>query len=124
MAIHRACGVFHGRAYRGRSDRDGWDDFDKYDGEEDDSDDHDVPPSDLIESEIELRSRAGSRKPAAISPAVRDDELCYTRRSEVLSPFQSEYTSYRKGSDAHTRSFPACVTELLGRILGMRLVSL
>jgi hypothetical protein len=85
------------RPMRGRSYRRGWDDFDDdfdhYGGEDNDSDDDDVTPSDLIDSEIELRSWAG-RKPAAIASAVRDEELCYSRPSSDLNPFQSEHTGY------------------------------
>jgi hypothetical protein len=83
--------------YRRRSYRDAWDDFDKeYDDEDGDTDDGDPTPSDLIESDIELRNwvASGSKKPAAISSAVRDEELCYTRPSADMNPFQSEYTGY------------------------------
>jgi hypothetical protein len=82
--------------YRSRSYRDAWDDFDEYEGEEDDGDDADPITSDLIDSEIEFRNwvSAGSSKPAAISSAVRDEELCYTRPSADLTPFQSEYTGF------------------------------
>lgn len=84
------------RPYRSRSYRDDWDDFEEYDGEDDDSDDGDPTLSDLIDSDIELRSwvASGARKPTGISSAVRDEELCYTRPSADLSPFQSEYTGY------------------------------
>lgn len=81
---------------RGRSWRDSWDDFD--DDDPDDDGDDDVEPilSDLIESDIELRNwvASGSKKPAAISSAVADEELCYTRPSADMSPFQSDYTGF------------------------------
>jgi hypothetical protein len=82
---------------RGRSWRDSWDDSD---GDDDPSDGRgdDVEPilTDLIDSDIELRNwvAAGSKKPAAISSAVRDEELCYTRPSADMSPFQSEHTGF------------------------------
>ena len=84
-------------SYRNRSYRDAWDDFDdEYDGEDGDTDDGDPALSDLIDSEIELRNwvASGTKKPAAISSAVRDEELCYTRPSADMNPFQSEYTGY------------------------------
>ncbi|HYC89125.1 MAG TPA: 2OG-Fe(II) oxygenase [Thermoanaerobaculia bacterium] len=82
---------------RRRAWRDSWDDFD---GDDDpgDSGGDDVEPilTDLIDSDIELRNwvAAGSKTPAAISSAVRDEELCYTRPSSDMSPFQSEHTGY------------------------------
>lgn len=83
--------------YRSRSYRDSWDDFDEYDGEDGDVDD-DADPivSDLIDSDIELRNwvASGSTEPAEISSAVREEELCYTRPSADLTPFQSDYTGY------------------------------
>lgn len=84
------------RPYRSRSYRDSWDDFDDYDGEEGDADDDEPTPTDLIDSEIELRNwvASGSRKPAAISSVVGDEELCYTLPSADMNPFQSDYTGY------------------------------
>ncbi|HYI08120.1 MAG TPA: 2OG-Fe(II) oxygenase [Thermoanaerobaculia bacterium] len=78
---------------RRRSWRDSWDDFD---GDNDPEDDVEPIPTDLIDSDIELRNwvASGSKKPAAISSAVRDEELCYTRPSADMSPFQSEYTGF------------------------------
>ena len=82
---------------RGCSWRDSWDDFDGDDNPDDDGEE-DVEPilSDLIDSDIELRNwvAAGSTEPAAISLAVRDEELCYTRPSADMSPFQSDYTGF------------------------------
>ena len=83
--------------YRSRSYRDAWDDFDdEYDDEDGGPDDGDPMLSDLIDSEIELRNwvALASKKPAAISSAVGDEELCYTRPSADMNPFQSEYTGY------------------------------
>src|SRR5213075_649170 len=53
-------------------------------------------PSDLIDSDIELRNwvASGSSKRPAMTSAVRDEELCYTRPSAEMNPFQSEYTGY------------------------------
>lgn len=52
--------------------------------------------TDLVDSDIELRNwvASGSKKPAAISSAVRDEELCYTRPSADMSPFRSEHTGF------------------------------
>ncbi|HUP63533.1 MAG TPA: 2OG-Fe(II) oxygenase [Thermoanaerobaculia bacterium] len=83
--------------YRRRSWRDSWDDFDDdYDDEESSADDAEPMLSDLIDSDIELRNwvASGSKKAAAITSAVRDEELCYTRPSAEMSPFQSEYTGF------------------------------
>jgi hypothetical protein len=83
-----------GRSYRGfRNDFE--DDYEDED-EDDDIDDGEPILSDLIDSDIELRNWVGSasKKPAAISSAVRDEELCYTRPSADMSPFQSEYTGF------------------------------
>ncbi|MGZ5472488.1 MAG: 2OG-Fe(II) oxygenase [Thermoanaerobaculia bacterium] len=86
---------------RRRSWRESWDDFDDDDNDDDEDDDgsvDDAEPilSDLIDSDIELRNwvGSGSKKAAAISSAVRDEELCYTRPSAEMSPFQSEHTGY------------------------------
>ncbi len=83
-----------GRSYRGFQD----DIDDDYEGDDYEDDDDDGEPilSDLIDSDIELRNWVApeSKKPAAISSAVRDEELCYTRPSSDLAPFQSEYTGY------------------------------
>lgn len=84
----------------GRSWRDSWDDFDDDDPDDDLDDDggDDVDPilTDLVDSDIELRNWvfSGSKEPAAISSAVRDEELCYTRPSADMSPFQSEHTGF------------------------------
>jgi hypothetical protein len=83
--------------YRRRSYRDSWDDFDDdYDDEDGSADDAEPILSDLIDSDIELRNwvASGSKKAAAISSAVGDEELCYTRPSAEMSPFQSDYTGY------------------------------
>lgn len=82
------------RSYRGY-----WEDFDddfEDDDEDCDTDDDEPILSDLIESNIELRSwvASASKKPTAISSSVRDEELCYTRPSADMSPFQSDYTGY------------------------------
>lgn len=81
---------------RGRSWRDSRDDFDDDDPEGGGGADVEPILSDLIDSDIELRNwvAPGSRKPAAISSAVRDEELCYTRPSADMSPFQSDYTGF------------------------------
>jgi hypothetical protein len=71
--------------YRGRSYRDFDDDFNDDGG----GDDAEPILSDLIDSDIELRNG-----PVALSPAVRDEELCYTRPSAEMSPFQSDYTGF------------------------------
>ena len=82
---------------RGRSWRDSWDDVDD-DDDPDDRGKDDAEPilSDLIDSDIELRNwvPSESTEPAAISSAVRDEELCYTRPSADMGPFQSDYTGY------------------------------
>jgi predicted 2-oxoglutarate/Fe(II)-dependent dioxygenase YbiX len=75
--------------YRGRSYRGYDDDFDDDFDDEDGGDDAEPILSDLIDSDIELRNG-----PVALSPAVRDEELCYTRPSAELSPFQSDYTGF------------------------------
>jgi 2OG-Fe(II) oxygenase superfamily len=83
------------RSYRGfRDDFD--DDYGENDYEDDDVDDGEPNLSDLIDSDIELRGwvASASKKPAAISSVVRDEELCYTRPSADMSPFQSDYTGY------------------------------
>jgi hypothetical protein len=76
-----------------RSYDDPWDDF-----EDQDDGGEDMEPilSDLIDSDIELRNwvASGAKKPAPISSAVRYEELCYTRPSADMSPFQSEYTGF------------------------------
>ncbi|MDP9193364.1 MAG: 2OG-Fe(II) oxygenase [Acidobacteriota bacterium] len=81
---------------RSRSWRDSWDDFDDDDPGDGGGDDVDAILTDLIDSDIELRNwvASGSKKPAAISSAVRDEELCYTRPSADMSPFQSEHTGF------------------------------
>ncbi|HYK04796.1 MAG TPA: 2OG-Fe(II) oxygenase [Thermoanaerobaculia bacterium] len=82
---------------RRRAWRDSWDDFDDDDPDANGGED-DVGPilTDLVDSDIELRNwvAAGSKNPAPISSAVRDEELCYTRPSADMSPFQSDYTGY------------------------------
>jgi hypothetical protein len=89
------------QSYRHSSWRD--DDNDEYDGgsgDDDEDGDHpdegDLTLSNLIDSDIELRSwvASDSIKPAAISSIVDDKELCYTRPSVDLRPFQREYTGY------------------------------
>ena len=89
-------GDYDRRPYRDRFERASWDDLEDLDDEDDgdDLDELDLTPSDLIDSVIELRSGSGGRKPAALSPAVRDEELCFTRPSRDLSPFETEYTGY------------------------------
>ena len=79
-----------------RSYRDDWDDFEDHDDFDGGADDDEPILSDLIDSDIELRNWVGpgSKKPAGIAPAVRDEELCYTRPSAEMSLFQSEYTGY------------------------------
>jgi hypothetical protein len=81
---------------RGRSWRDSWDDFDDDDPDDDGGDDVDPILTNLIDSDIELRNwlASGSEKPAAISSAVRDEELCFTRPSADMNPFQSEHTGF------------------------------
>jgi hypothetical protein len=83
------------RSYPGFRD-DFEDDDEDDDYEDDDADDGEPILSDLIDNDIELRNCAASasKKPAAISSGVRDEELCYTRPSADMSPFQSEYTGY------------------------------
>jgi hypothetical protein len=83
-------------ASRGRSRRDSWDDLDDDDPDDDRNDDVEPILSDLVDSDIELRNwvAAGSKKPAAISSGVGEEELCYTRPSENMKPFQSDYTGY------------------------------
>lgn len=80
--------------HRRRSYWDSWDD-EEYDDEYDD-DDAEPTLSDLIDSGIELRNLvpSGSKNQAAISSPVRDDELCFTRPSEEMNPFESEYTGF------------------------------
>ena len=73
---------------RGRSWRDSWDDFDDDDPDDGGGDDEEPVLTDLIDSDIELRNwvASGSKKPAAISSAVRGEELCYTRPSAGHEP--------------------------------------
>ncbi|MEA2463051.1 MAG: hypothetical protein QOJ98_798 [Acidobacteriota bacterium] len=82
----------------GRAWRDSWDDVDGDDDPDANGGDDDVDPilTDLIDSDIELRNwvASESKKPAAISSAVRDGELCYTRPLADMSPFQSDYTGF------------------------------
>lgn len=78
--------------------RRGWhDDDDEYDGDDgaDDGEAHAV--SELIDSDVELRHWIGlgaRARPEAISAYVSRDELCDTRPSSDLKPFQSEYEGY------------------------------
>ena len=71
------------------------DDFEE-DYEDDDTDEGEPILSELIDDDIELRNwvASASKKPAAISSVVRDEELCYTRPSADMSPFQSDYTGF------------------------------
>lgn len=83
--------------YRRRPYHDSWDDCDDVCDDEDGSaDDAEPILSDLVDSDIELRNWVplGSNEVTAISSPVRDEELCFTRPSAEMSPFQSDYTGY------------------------------
>ena len=68
-----------------------------YDDEEDDQREGGSGEShrltELIESDIELRHATG-RRPRALAAAVSLDELCYTKPSVELEPFESEHEGY------------------------------
>lgn len=72
----------------------GYDD-DEEDGGEPDSEPSDHELIDLIESDVELRHWVGTvGRPRAMSVGVDGDELCYTKPSVELEPFESEHEGY------------------------------
>jgi hypothetical protein len=79
---------------------------------DDDEEDEDAEPDDgssgtpelteLIDSDIELRHWIGpGKRPGAVAAGVSADELCYTRPSAELEPFESEHEGYM-GNEGNT----------------------
>ena len=83
-------------SYRGRR----WDYYDEDDDAEDEPGNGYASvgtpePTDLIDSDVELRHWVGSRsRPPGIPAGVGNDELCFTKPTRDFDPFESDYEPY------------------------------